>query len=72
MVQGKIIHDFILTGTNVKPDFPTVRRVLDLARTFERKYQGGENTGVGNSAAAQPHFGVLINKRVSISDEWEV
>ena len=72
MVQGGIVHDFVMAETDVKPDFPTVRRVLDLARTNTQKLIDGSNDSMTDNAERQPHFGVLINKRTSISDAWEV
>lgn len=67
LVQGELLHSFILASTGISADFPMVRRVLELTRSEFPQHAVG---GIDRIKGAPK--GNMINKSISISKEWEV
>lgn len=65
MVQGDIVHEFILVNTGLKPDYRTVTRVMALVSRLE-------NHELYDHIKTVPRGDNLINKRLTLSEKWEV
>ena len=63
MVQGELVRGFLSAGTGAQPDYATVRRVVQLV--------GSSSDDTPPHAEQYPN-GVLIHKRVTVANAWEV
>ena len=76
MVQGEVIHTFVLEATGHSLDFTMVRRLLALTAVTSPGSFEGRCRSVSDAVADVPLDGVpkgnVINKSISISKDLEV